>query len=157
MSDFMDGDLAVWLQNVEFWHWWVLGVALIAIEVFAPSTVLLWPGIAAFVVGVLILLGIDMMWQVQIAVFAFLSVTSLFAWRAYDRTRPAKTDDSGLNRRGSQCVGRTYTLAEAIVDGRGTLQAEGTIWKITGPDLAIGARVTVAAVERATLRVEEAQ
>lgn len=156
MTEFLDGDLVAWLRGVEFWHWWVLGVLLIAIEVFVPSTVLLWPGIAAIIVGIVLVAGVDIGWQIQVLAFAFLSVTSLFGWRAYARNRPTPTSDADLNRRGSHCIGRTYALEEPITDGRGTLKAEGTIWRITGPDLAAGTRVTVVEMDGTMLRVEEA-
>ena len=35
------------LDSIEFWHWWVLAALLIAVEVFAPTTVFLWTGISA--------------------------------------------------------------------------------------------------------------
>ena len=44
-----------WLWALEFWHWWAFGVLLIAIEVFAPSTLLIWPAVSAGVIGVLLL------------------------------------------------------------------------------------------------------
>lgn len=156
MNEFLGNDLVAWLQSIEFWHWWVLGVLLIAIEVFVPSTVLLWPGIAAIIVGIVLLAGVDIGWQVQVLAFAFLSLTSLFGWRAYARNRPTPTNNADLNRRGHHCIGRTYVLEEAITDGRGSLKAEGTIWRIAGPDLAAGSRVTVVDVDGASLRVEEA-
>ena len=39
--------MAEFLDTIEFWHWWVLAALLVVIEVFAPSTVFLWPGVAA--------------------------------------------------------------------------------------------------------------
>ena len=157
MTEFLESvDLAEWLENIEFWHWWVLAVLLVAVEVLAPSTVLLWPGIAAVIVGIVLLAGAGIGWQMQVLIFAFLSVTSLVGWRAYSRTRPLRTDDANLNRRGQQCVGRTYILEEPIVNGRGKLKAEGTIWTIAGDDLAAGARVKVVEMDGAIFRVEEA-
>jgi len=40
-----------WLEHIEFWQWWVLAALLMAIEVFAPTTLFLWTGIAAAAVG----------------------------------------------------------------------------------------------------------
>ena len=40
---------------VLYWHWIVLGIALMAIEILLPSFVALWFGAAAVVVGVLLL------------------------------------------------------------------------------------------------------
>ena len=37
--------------NVNHWHWWILAVALVVLEAFAPGTFFLWMGISAAVVG----------------------------------------------------------------------------------------------------------
>ena len=51
-------------------------------------------------------------------------------------------------------VGRSFTLKEPIVDGRGKLAIEDTVWEIEGPDLAAGTRVKVTAVSGMSLIVE---
>lgn len=38
-------------QLVEWWHWVVLGIALVAAEIVIPSFIVIWFGIAAIVVG----------------------------------------------------------------------------------------------------------
>ena len=30
------------MMNIVFWHWWVIGIALLAIEIFAPGFWFLW-------------------------------------------------------------------------------------------------------------------
>lgn len=144
------------LEGLEFWHWWVLAVGLVIVEVFAPSTVLLWPGIAAVIVGVVLLAADDIGWQYQVLLFAALSVTSLVAWRAYARTRPTRSEDPRLNRRAEQYVGRVFILEEPIVNGRCRINADGIIWTIAGEDLDAGARVRVVGTEGTILKVEEA-
>ena len=143
-------------EHLEFWHWWVLGALLITIEMIAPSTVLLWPGIAAGIVGLVLLAAGDMGWQLQVLLFAALSVTSLIVWRLYARARPGRSDDSRISRRGDQLVGRFFTLKEPIVDGRGRLEVDGTIWKIEGEEIDAGARVKIVGVESVILKVEQA-
>ena len=54
-------------------------------------------------------------------------------------------DNPYLNRRQMGYVGRSFTLKEPIVDGRGKLTIEDTVWEIEGPDLAPGTRVKVTA------------
>ena len=41
-----------WLQLAEYWHWWVLGVVLVILEVFSPGVFFLWLGIAAGLVAI---------------------------------------------------------------------------------------------------------
>jgi membrane protein implicated in regulation of membrane protease activity len=59
-----------------------------------------------------------------------------------------------LNKRGEQYLDQEYVLKDGIVNGRGKLEVDDTIWRIYGPDLPKGARVLVVAVEGAILRVE---
>jgi membrane protein implicated in regulation of membrane protease activity len=42
--------------EIEFWHWWAFAVLLIALEAFVACTLLLWPGISAAVIGLVVLI-----------------------------------------------------------------------------------------------------
>ncbi len=149
------GDINEIFGQIVFWHWWVLAVILIAIEVFAPSTVLLWPGIAAGIVGLTMLIfGDAMVWEYQVLLFAVLSVVSLVGWRYYARSRVTPADETTLNRRGQQYVGRVLTLEEPIVNGQGRATVDDSTWLVSGPDMDAGSRVRVVDVDAATLRVE---
>jgi membrane protein implicated in regulation of membrane protease activity len=142
--------------DVEFWHWWVLAVLLILIEVLAPGTFFLWFGLAAGVVGLLLLIVPALGWQLQILIFAVLAVGAVMAGRAWFRRHPIISDDNGLNRRGEALVGQVYVLAEAIHTGRGAVRVGDTVWRAEGPDLPKGARVRVTAVQGTVLKVEAA-
>ena len=48
-------------------------------------------------------------------------------------------------------------LTEAIVNGRGRLSIDDTVWRIEGPDLPAGTRVTVSAAEGSRLKVKLAE
>jgi membrane protein implicated in regulation of membrane protease activity len=58
-----------------------------------------------------------------------------------------------LNRRAEIYLGRTFTLERPIVDGRGRLRVDDTVWLVEGPDLPAGARVQVIGVDNTLLRV----
>jgi hypothetical protein len=141
-------------QSVEFWHWWVLAVALIALEIFAPSFWLIWPGIAAAVVGLLVFLGLDLGIEIQVAIFAVLSVATLFGWRAYARMRPTKTEDPDLNLGARRHIGRSMVLSQPIVERRGKILIDGVYWKVEGDNLAAGTRVRIVAADGLVLKVE---
>jgi membrane protein implicated in regulation of membrane protease activity len=141
------------IEELAYWHWWVLGVALCALEVFAPGAVFIWFGVAALVVGLVVLLLPGIPWSAQIVAFAVLSVASLVAWRAWSRNRPERTDYPSLNRRAEQYVGRVLTLEEPIVNGHGKVRVDDSSWKIRGPDLPAGTRVRVDGVDGTLLVV----
>ena len=146
-----------WLEGANHWGWWIFGIVLFVFEVTAPGAVFMWMGIAAGVVGFAVFFVPDLIWEYQFLIFAVLSVSSILIARHYLKARPIKTDQPSLNRRGSQYIGRVFTLMEPIVDGRGRLHVDDTMWKIEGPDLAEGRKVTVKAVDGGILCVEPQQ
>jgi membrane protein implicated in regulation of membrane protease activity len=143
-------------EHIEFWHWWVLAALLMAVEVFAPTTLFLWTGISAGAVGLVVLVAEDIGWESQVLLFAVLSLVSVVAWRRYARLRPVHSEDPWLNRRAEQYIGRQFTLEEPIVNGEGTVKVDDTTWKIAGENLEAGSRVKVVGVDGVILKVEPA-
>jgi membrane protein implicated in regulation of membrane protease activity len=142
------------MENITFWHWWILAAVLIIMEVFAPGAFLLWLGIAAGVVGGLIYLMPNLAWEYQVLTFSVLSMVSILVWRKYLRTTPEETDEPALNRRGEQYVGRVFTLTEPIVNNMGKIRVDDTTWKIRGDDCPVGTRVEVTGVDGTIFEVE---
>lgn len=140
------------LAGLEFWHWLVLGVALATIEVFAPGASFLWLGISAGIVGALLWLIPGMSWEVQVLIFAILSVASVVIARRYLTSHPLETDLPNLNQRGHQYVGRTFTLEEPVINGQGKIQVDDSTWKITCEDCAAGTQVVIDGVDGVVLR-----
>lgn len=147
----------IFLDSIEFWYWWVAAVLFVGIEVLAPGVVFLWMGVSAALVGLVVLIHPAWDWRYQFMTFAVLAMVTALSWRFYRTRHPAPgTDQPALNRRGSQYIGRIFTLAEPIVNGQGKLKVDDTIWKIEGPDLAVGQHVRVTSVRATVLRVEPA-
>ncbi|MCI0507647.1 MAG: NfeD family protein [Gammaproteobacteria bacterium] len=142
------------LEQLDFWHWWVLGIVLIILELFAPGAFFLWMGIAAGLVGLILVIAPGMAWQYQLIVFAAVSVVSIVVWRSYLSRHPTQTDRPALNMRGEQYVGRVFTLSEPIVNGSGKIKVDDSMWKIEGEDCNAGAKVKVTRTEGAVLKVE---
>lgn len=142
---------------IEFWHWWIVGVALAAIEIAVPSFVFLWLGIAAVVAGMALFVFPAMSIEIQLLIFAVVSVVSVGAQRAYLRRRPIETDDPTLNRRAERYIGRTFTLDSAIRNGRGKVRVADSVWRVTGADMEAGVAVRVTGVDGITLVVERAE
>ena len=140
--------------HIDHWHWWILAIALLVLEAFAPGTFFMWMGISAGVVGVLVVIAPGMGWEYQVFAFAVLSVASILVWRRYFRQHPVETDQPALNRRGEQYVGRTFTLDEPIENGNGKIRVDDTTWKIHGEDCAVGSKVRVSGVDGVILKVE---
>lgn len=139
---------------IDFWHWWIFAVALIIIEILAPSFFALWMGIAAFFTGLVLLLIPDLGWEYQLMLFAVLSVFSIVLWRRYYLKNPIVSDQPNLNRRGEQYIGRIVTLQSPIVDGVGKIRLDDSSWKVEGPDCAAGQKVRIVSLQNVVFAVE---
>ena len=144
------------IKSLGAWSWIILGGILLAVELIAPGTFILWLGVAAILVGVISFV-IDWSWQEQGVGFAILAVASLVMW--WRLIRPARREEDAsdqpfLNRRAQGFVGQVFTLEKPIVDGAGTVRIGDTVWRVTGPDCAAGTRIRIARAEGATLFVE---
>ena len=142
-------------ESITFWHWFILAIVLLVLEVFAPGAVFLWMGIAAAVVGVILFFAPDMGWEYQLMVFSIFAIVSIAGWRQYLKRHPMKTDRPNLNRRGDQYVGRTFTLEHPIVNGLGKITVDDSTWKVRGPDCDAGTHVKVIGVDGTELLVEK--
>lgn len=145
------------LEQLTYWHWFILAAILIILEIFAPGAFLLWIGIAAGVVGALLFFAPGMGWEAQFILFSLASVGSIVAWRSYRTKHPATTDEPTLNRRGAQYIGRVFTLDTPIVNGVGKIRVDDSTWKIEGADCAAGMKVKVTGIENTVLKVEMAE
>ncbi len=131
------------LQELGAWSWLILGTLLIILEIVAPGAVFMWLGIAAGLVGVIVFILPDLDWRWQFALFAVLSVASIFISRKYLKRKPIATDQPTLNRRAQQYIGREAILEQAITSGTGRIALGDGTWRVRGPDLPIGTRVKV--------------
>jgi membrane protein implicated in regulation of membrane protease activity len=145
-----------WMAELGEWNWLILAGLFMALELLAPGIFLIWFGIAAAVVGV-ITLTVDIAWQWQLVLFAALSVGTVIAALKYLRVGDTVSDRPLLHRRAQQHVGKTYTLAEPIENGRGKVKIGDSLWRVEGPDAPQGNRVTVTGADGTVLKVEPAE
>ncbi len=145
------------LDQIDAWHWWVLGVVFVLLEIFSPAAFFLWMGVSAGVVGFIVLAFPDLAWEYQLLAFAVFSVASIVLSRRYLDLYPIATDQPKLNRRGEQYVGRTFTLATPIVNGYGKIKVDDSTWKIEGNDCEAGTQINVVGVDGVVLKVEKAE
>ncbi|MEZ5461313.1 NfeD family protein [Dokdonella sp.] len=134
--------------------WWLLALLLIAAELVAPGYFLLWIGLAAAVMGLLMLLFPDLGFIAQAVVFGVLSVLICFVYWKYIRPATELRDDQPLlNRKGARMIGRHVTVVEPIVNGRGKVKIGDSVWLAEGDDREAGSVVEVLSVNGTTLTV----
>jgi membrane protein implicated in regulation of membrane protease activity len=135
--------------------WWILALLLIAGELLLPGYFLLWIGLAAAAMGVVLwadpMLGV----LAQAIVFGLLAFAFCVSYARWLRPRLERrvSGDERLNRRAEQLIGQRYPLIEPIVNGRGKARVGDGQWLVSGPDLPAGAVVEVVAVDGTTLQV----
>ncbi len=144
------------LEVLDYWHWWILAVLLLILEVFSPAAFFIWIGFAAGIMGLLLLIS-DFTWQMQFLMFAALSVICVVAGRSWFKRNPIETDEPNLNRRGHALIGQIFEVEQAIVDGTGRVRVGDSTWKVRGPDTEAGVKVKVVGIDSTVLQVERAK
>ncbi|MBF0256146.1 MAG: NfeD family protein [Gammaproteobacteria bacterium] len=142
-------------EQMTYWHWWVLAVVFVVLEIFSPAAFFLWMGVAAGLVGLVLLVLPDINWEWQLLIFALFSLASILVSRRYLDRNPIATDQPHLNRRGEQYLDRTFTLDAPIVNGYGKIRVDDSSWKVEGDDCPAGTRVRVIGVDGVILQVEK--
>ncbi len=141
-------------EAIVHYGWWLLALVLIAAEMILPGYFLLWIGLAAALMGVTTWLLPSLGVLGQAISFAALAIATCSVYWHFIRPLAEQRDDQPLlNRRGQQMIGQRFTLAEAIVNGRGRLRVGDGWWLAEGPDLAAGSEVEVVSVDGTTLRI----
>jgi len=147
----------MWNLSVHY-LWWILALLLIAGEILLPGYFMLWIGLAAAAMGVLLWLVPSLGLLAQAVLFALLAFAICMAYARLLRPKLERSESGNerLNRRGEQMIGQRYQLIEPIVNGRGKALVGDGQWLVSGPDLPLGSTVEVVAVEGTTLKVRAA-
>lgn len=135
------------------WGWLVAGLIMLALELVVPGGYLLWMGIAGIITG-LVTLFWAIGWPVQWLIFGMFSLISIALWVRWTRSRPAASDRPHLNERADHLIGQEAVLEQAIAQGFGRVVLGDTVWRVSGPDMALGSRVRIVGSEGAVLKVE---
>jgi membrane protein implicated in regulation of membrane protease activity len=141
------------MTTFVFWYWWVAAAVLLVVEMLSPGFFFMWMGISAVITGLLFLLLPFMGIEVQLLIFAVLSVVSVLWWKKYMNQHPTETDHPYLNQRGAQYIGKTFTVIEAIEHGQGKIKVADSPWRVEGEDCPVGSTVKIIAVDGTIFKV----
>lgn len=140
--------------TLNHWTWLVIGLVLAVLELLAPGVFFLWLAIAAAVTALAAFVAPALGWSVHLAIFAVLAVIITWAGKRYVKQTEEPLDHQLLNKRGAQLVGREAVLIDAIENGAGRIKIGDSPWRVEGPDLPVGHKVRIVAVDGASLTVE---
>ncbi len=139
-------------SHVVYWTWWIIGIFLVILEISAPGTFFLWMGISAGIVGVILYIVPELAWELQLTIFAVLSVVTVLISRKY--LQENGEDQSTLNQRGKRYIGMTVVVEEPIENNIGKVRIEDTLWRASGQDAPKGNKVRIIGIDGATFQVE---
>jgi membrane protein implicated in regulation of membrane protease activity len=143
-------------MNITWWHWLVLGLLLITLEMAASGGFyVIFFGIAALIVGVLALFGLAGPLWLQLLMFSVLSIAALMLFR---RPLMRWMNIDGATSEVDTLVGElAVPLDDMPPGGVGRAELRGTVWTARNRAavmVARGQRCTVVSVDRLTILIE---
>lgn len=137
-----------------FYNWLILGVVLLIIEVATFTLLFFWLALAAlFMVGVSYFFpGLSL--TAQLFMFAATTLLSVIIWhKAFKKTQD-NIGDARMNNRTNRYIGRTATIVEPIINGRGKIQIEDSLWRVRcDNDLPVDTQVEIIGADGVLLDV----
>ncbi len=143
-------------EGLTHWHWLGLGFALLAIEVLGSVGFLLWTGIAALEVGLLLLVW-PFGWQAQLLLFGLQSLLTTWAWWRWQHRRDRSCRDAAapINERMQGYLGRELVLLDDVTQGMSRVHLDDTAWTVRcNQPLSAGSKVRVTGHDSHILLVE---
>ncbi len=137
--------------------WACLALLLMAAETTAPGIFLLWLGIAASAVFLVVWLIPGLSVLMQVVLFVVFSFVAIGIYIQFFRRMESPSDKPLLNRRAEQLVDKVMTLETAITNGQGRVKIGDALWTVQGADMPVGSLVRVVSVDSMILRVIPAE
>ncbi len=147
-------------MQFEWWHWAVFGIALIVAELAVPAFVLVWFGLGALLVALVMLLVQDLSLTTQLLSWTIASVFMVFLWfkifrPGHHKTRVGMSDANVVGE-----VGMLIQDVEPFRRGKVRFQKPlvgAEVWDCIADDaIKSGERVKVLAVEGSFIKVGKA-
>jgi len=146
-------------MEFEWWHWIVLGIALVIAELVVPAFFVIWFGLGALLVGLSLVLWPGLGVTVQVLLWILASLAMVVLWfrvfkRSDYKTRIGQSDGNAIGE-----IGLVSKAAAPFERGRVRFQKPllgSEEWEcVVEESVAVGERVQVVAVEGSFLRVEK--
>ena len=143
------------LESMNGTKWMILGVLLLVLEVVTGTTYILWPAVAALIVGVIVFV-LPLAWEMQFLLFFILSGILLVVGHKFVRPKMKGGEPSDLNDRALSMVGMRVKAVADFETGLGRVQVGDTQWRASVKDgnPVSGAELRVVSVKGTTLQVE---
>ena len=144
------------LNELQPWHWFVIGIVLLVLETFGAGGFLIGIAAAAILMAALTWWLVDISWQWQLILFAAGAVIFTFLYLRFFKAFNQQTDAPNLNNRTARLIGTRFQLAETV-RGQGSVQLGDTRWKVTCEGaIEAGSQVQVTGSDGMTLMIAPA-
>lgn len=139
------------IGHLQPWHWFVLAIALIVLEMFSATGFFIGIAAACLVISGLLLVVPDLAWEWQFAIFGTLSVVLTIGYLKLFKKVNEQTDSPLLNDRAAQLIGTSFVLEDDLRE-KGAVMIGDTRWSARCQGtLAKGTRARVVSSEGMTL------
>lgn len=145
------------LDGLSPFHWISVALLLGGAVMLLSVDMLLWPAVASLVIGLLLFFIPDLSGEMQILLFALLSVSAVIIVRFFlPRFGSSKKVGATLNDPLTRLQGRVGTLTD-VSGHQGQVEIDGVKWSVrwTGGDLSQDAEVEVIGNEGSILMVQK--
>jgi len=146
-------------MDLVWWHWMVLGLGLIVLEMLAPAFYLIWFGLGALLTG-LVAAMLPLGFAAQCGVWSLSSALMVGVWMKFfrnpDRTRAGQAKEGALG-----LVGLVTRAVGELGQGQGEILFQRPVlgsdrWPVVADQpIAAGAKARVVDVLGQTLKVEQ--
>ena len=127
------------LNNINDWHWLILGFSLIVVELFIWSAYCLWLGVVAITIAILINLYPGFTLNHQLFSFIVFSVLAIFVSK---KVLPVKTMDDKLEKSAKKHIGKIASVVE-LSNEIATIKIGKSLWQAQGCEMQTGQNVEV--------------
>lgn len=151
--------MIAWLIEPIYWNWLILCGLFLLLEVFTVSFFFLTWATTALIMAAIAAFLPSISWQMQLLLFAVLSLLAVAFWWIFARHWQRDPNDTAgkLNNRGRYLIGRHYVLQTPIEQGYGRLQIDDSLWTVQcDEDLPAGTKVVIEDIDSLTLKVARA-
>ena len=144
----------------EWWHWIIFGLCLAMAELLIPAFFILWFGIGALNVGLILLVSPDLGTSTQLLLWAAFSTALVLFWFRYLKPKTMTAVGTSM----AHVTGEVGVLVSDLCPntrGQGRFQKPvlgSDLWeRYAASTIKAGARVRIVNVEGSFIKVEEAK
>ncbi|HTH95569.1 MAG TPA: NfeD family protein [Rhodocyclaceae bacterium] len=144
-------------MQIEWWHWLVGGIALLLCELALPAFVLVWFGLSALAVGVLLVVLPDIGITAQLVLWLVLSIALVALWFRVFKPEQYKTR---IGMSDANVIGEVGLLAKPVSPfGKGEVRFQkpllgSEVWVCVADEaIPVGERVRIVSVEGSLLKI----